>query len=132
MDLKLKDVAELLSVAEETVHRWLAEERIPHYKMGEEYRFSPTEIEDWLMVNKVGAELDKESVQKGNMQFNLYRALYRGNVLIDVPGESKEEIFRRAMQVMAEQHGLDAEVLTDLFLDRETSCKPSICSSSPV
>ena len=132
MDLKIKDVTELLSVSEEAVRRWLAEGSIPSYKIEGEARFSRTEIEDWLMQHKLGPEFEEELVQQGNRQFNLYRALYRGDVLIDVPGESKEDIFRQAMQHMAELHSLDAEVLTDLFLDRERMMSTALGSGIAV
>ncbi len=131
MDLKIKDVAELLNISETTVRRWLADGRIPAYRLNSQYRFSRSEIEDWVMRQKLGSfeqsKIESESVKEeilplsgsGNMQFSLYRALYRGEVLPPTPLSSKEEIIRMTMKHMAKRYELDAEVLTDLFLDRE-------------
>ena len=54
MDLKIKDVAELLNVSETTIRRWLQENKIPAYKLNHQYRFSTAEIEDWVLSCKMG------------------------------------------------------------------------------
>ncbi|MCP5469476.1 MAG: PTS sugar transporter subunit IIA [Chlamydiales bacterium] len=119
MDLKIKDVAELLNISETTVRRWLAEGKIPAYRLNRQYRFSRPEIEDWLLRQKLDTAEEEHKTEVGNMQFSLYRALYRGFVLTDVEGSSKEEIIGHTMEEMAQKFDLDAAVLTDLFLDRE-------------
>lgn len=121
MDLEIKDVAELLNISEVTLHRWLTEGKIPAYRIDREYRFSRSEIEDWILRHKLDGEMEvlEEPQSKGNMQFNLYRALYRGGVLQDVAGETKEEVIRTTMRHMGEHYNLDPDVLTELFMDRE-------------
>src|ERR1700722_1002161 len=133
MDLKIKDVAELLHISETTVRRWLVDGKIPAYRLNRQYRFSRSEIEDWLLQQKLDAAFGDEKKQnKGpntkeelpvkpgnNMQFSLYRAIYRGEVLNNICGSSKDEIIRLTMEHMATRFDLDAAVLTDLFLDRE-------------
>jgi nitrogen PTS system EIIA component len=133
VDLKIKDVAELLNISETTVRRWLVDGKIPAYRLNRQYRFSRTEIEDWLIQQKLDAAFSDKKMEKkespakeeipvkqcNNLQFSLYRALYRGEVLSDVPGASKEEIIRYTMEHMATRFDLDPGVLTDLFLDRE-------------
>lgn len=127
MDLKIKDVAELLNVSEITVRRWLAARKIPAYRINRQYRFNRDEIEDWVMRQKLGfgrwekrqKEPRPEPVKQGNMQFSLYRALYRGEVLADAVGKTKEEIIKKTMEEMANHFELDPGVLTDLLLDRE-------------
>lgn len=130
MDLKIKDVAELLNVSETTIRRWLVDGKIPAYRLNRQYRFSRVEIEDWLMQQKLSPafeghpreEQSKEeasSTKGGKMQFSLYRAIYRGEVLKGLGGVTKEEVIRQTMQMMAERFDLDPDVLADLFLDRE-------------
>ncbi len=117
MDLKLKDVADLINVSETTLYRWVSEGKIPAYRLNRQYRFSRPEIEDWLMQQKLGCH--EEEPVKGNMQFSLYRALNRGDVLKNIAGSTKEEVFASALKHMADRFDLDADVLGDLFLDRE-------------
>lgn len=130
MDLELKDVAELLNVAEPTILEWLASGAIPAYRWNDHYRFNRSEIEDWLIqrsshenFERVNNSLDTRdecvATKAGSLQFGLYRALYRGEVLDKVPGETKEAIIRYTMQRMADRFHFDADVLAELFLDRE-------------
>lgn len=136
LDLKIKDVAELLNVSETTVRRLVKAGEIPAYRMTQQYRFNRTEIEAWVMNRRVGTErglqgsellsnlneayeIEDGSVTGGSKQFNLYRAIHRGGVFHNVPGNSKEEVIRNTMKSLAINLNLDSEVLTDLLLDRE-------------
>jgi PTS system nitrogen regulatory IIA component len=131
MDLKIKDVAELLSVSETTIRRWLAGGKIPAYRLNHQYRFSRIEIENWMMSCKLDLEEtqiypseDKELeevplAKTGTQQFSLFRALVKGDVLTGVPGQTKEELIRNSMKLAAPRLGLDGELVTELLLDRE-------------
>lgn len=134
MDLKLKDVAELLNVSKTTIRRWLSDGKMPAYRINNQYRFNRGEIEDWVMRHRVDATSDEahtdeaphaedsedEAVSKGgHKQFSLYRAINKGGVLYQVPGITKEQTIRNAMTITAHSLNLDGEVLTDLLLDRE-------------
>lgn len=44
----IKEIARLLNIAEKTIYRMAAEERIPAYKLGGSWRFSLSEVELWL------------------------------------------------------------------------------------
>lgn len=135
MDLKLKDVADLLNVSEPTIHRWLLD-GFPAYRINDQYRFNRTEIEDWLMSQKVElmseflpfkgeskhhlCETEKVQAIKGGIkQFSLYRAIHKGGVIHHLPGETKEEVIRLTMKKLEDSLNVDADVLTDLLLDRE-------------
>jgi nitrogen PTS system EIIA component len=135
MDLKIKDVADLLNVSETTIRRWLADGKIPAYRINHQYRFSRVEIEDWVMGHKIGkvqGELpfvakateesssdSKHKTKSGNKQFSLYRAIHKGDVIHHVPGNTKEEVIRTTMKKVAKDLNLDSDFLTDLLLDRE-------------
>jgi len=135
MDLKIRDVADLLNVSETTIRRWLADGKIPAYRINHQYRFSRNEIEDWVMNFKLGThasgtplpipkaveedEEDMTPTKGGIKQFSLYRALHKGGIIRDVPGNTKEEVIRNTMKMLAKDLNLDSEVLTELLLDRE-------------
>lgn len=136
MDLKIKDVAELLNVSESTIRRWLVDGKIPAYRLGQQYRFSRTEIEDWVIRHKQDETLEGDPFQEtsraisedekahrnisgNNKQFSLYRALHKGRVIENMPGRNKEEVIRATVEVIASDLNLDADVLTELLLDRE-------------
>ncbi|MCB1108072.1 MAG: PTS sugar transporter subunit IIA [Chlamydiia bacterium] len=129
MDLKIRDVADLLSVSETTIRRWLAEGKIPAYRLHRQYRFSRIEIEDWVMGQRLGKHKskgspfidDKRQVEEllGQQQFSFYRAVHKGGVLVDVAGDTKEDIISYTMQQIADKADFDAEVISELLLDRE-------------
>lgn len=124
MDLKIKDVAELLNVSEITVRRWVTDGRIPYYRLNHQFRFSRNEIENWMLSCKQfpAFTLDEsEPFQErlGTQQFSLYRAIHKGGVYKDVPGSTKEEVIRAAVERISADICLDADVITELLLDRE-------------
>ena len=131
MDLKIKDVAELLSVSETTIRRWLAEGLIPAYRLHRQYRFSRIEIEDWVMQQQLGkgkaknlpfGEDDKPASQEeapGQRQFSLYRAIHKGGVYCNILGSTKEKIIAATMDQIADVANFDSQVITELLLDRE-------------
>src|SRR5579871_5676913 len=112
MDLKIKDVAELLNVSETTIRRWLSDGKIPAYRINHQYRFSRFEIENWMMSCKLKSPeegfspfeekqmyppLDENgsaeaSVRGGMQHFCLYRAIHQGDVFSNIQGTSKEEL----------------------------------------
>lgn len=137
MDLKIKDVAELLQVSEKTIRRWVDDEKIPNYRINDQFRFSLMEIENWLMhsqsvhpdfgsYQRCGDQIfpvisrnEKEVPKGGLQQFSLYRAIHKGGVYSDIPGDTKEMLICGTMDCIASSFGMDAEVLSDLLLDRE-------------
>lgn len=137
MDLKIKDVAELFNVSETTIRRWISDGKIPSYRMNQlrpDYRFSVAEIENWLMSHKLASTAEAspfntktsrsktgkaENAVSGIKAFSLFRALHKGEVFRSIPGRTKAEIIRTTMKRAAKLLHLDAEVVTELLLDRE-------------
>ncbi|MFA6917115.1 MAG: PTS sugar transporter subunit IIA [Parachlamydiales bacterium] len=129
MDLKIKDVAELLNVSETTIRRWLADpknpDRFPSYLINHQHRFNREEVERWVLRRNQGekpveeAEVSLQPQKSGSLQFSLYRALHRGCVVDNVPGDTKAEVIRAAMEQVADSLHLSAEGVTELLLDRE-------------
>jgi len=134
MDLKLDDVAELLNVSPSTVMKWLDEGLIPSYSINQQPRFSRQEIESWMLTRKAQPlespasheASEPEYSTKGWQQFCLFRAIHKGMVLINSSGRTKEAIIAETMQQAAGSLNLDAQVLTDLLLDREKMMSTAI------
>jgi nitrogen PTS system EIIA component len=118
MDLEIGEVAELLNVDERAIQEMALGGSLPFYQMNGQLRFNRTEIEAWVM-SREGNGGNLRGNRGGVHQFNLYRAIHRGGVLKDLPGESKEEVIYTAMVDVARRFDLDSAVLTDLLLDRE-------------
>lgn len=137
MDLKIKDVAELLNVSETTIRRWLTDGKIPAYRINHQYRFSRIEIENWMMGCKLKSQEEgssffnekqiyppieegqETSIRGGMQHFCLYRAIHQGDVFSTIPGKTKEELIRGTTKFIAQKLNVDAEVLSELLIDRE-------------
>lgn len=140
MDLKIKDVAELLNISETTVRRWLVDGKIPAYRLNHQYRFSRIEIENWMLRCKLKpseggpfpceetqiyppiAEQNAEpshSARLGTQQFALYRAIHQGDVFFESEVTTKEAIIRKATVEIAQKLRVDADILSEMLLDRE-------------
>lgn len=136
MDLEIKDVADLLNVSERTIKEWINQGTIPNYRIDQHYYFSRTEIENWVISHKLDKthgispfikSKEPEIIlpasqlgrRNGNKQFSLFRAIHKGDVLHDIIGKTKEEIIRKVMKKSARLINTDADVMTDLLLDRE-------------
>jgi len=117
MDLKLDEVANSLNVSENTVTRWLADGKIPAYKLKDEYRFNRTEVEDWIVRNEY--EDEPKHPSGGLRQYALYRAIHKGGVYHNVTGSTKEELIQNSCECLCQNLGFDPELMTDLMLDRE-------------
>ncbi len=128
MDLTVNDISHFLKISEETVLNWAELGKIPSYKLNQEYRFSREEIDEWMMryLNEEGSPLDINEHPVGLQHFNLYRALHKGIVLEDVPGDNKQEVISNSMKVISRNLNLDAEVITNLLLDREKLMSTSL------
>lgn len=131
MDLKIKDVADLFNVSESTVRKWINDGKIPSYRIHQQHFFSRTEIENWVIshqeednsFNKREEHPSSHATPSisggGSKQFCLFRAIHNGDVLQHVRGDSKEDIIRSCMRKMSKLIQTDADVMTDLLLDRE-------------
>jgi nitrogen PTS system EIIA component len=146
MDLKIKDVAELLNVSETTIRRWLVDGKIPAYRLNHQFRFSREEIQNWVMsckmnndeefsnvkeksikkinINKKGSEILSNKI--GSQAFSLYRAIYKGGVITDVEGNTKEQVIEESVKIIAKKLSLDANGLTTLLLERESLMPTSL------
>lgn len=136
MDLKIKDVADLLNVSETTIRRWLTDGKIPAYRINHQFRFNRVEIEDWVMGQKLGPSTTitlpfslpespetktapSKQASGGSKQYSLYRAVHKGGVHNGIPGKTKEEVIRATMKRIGGEVHLDPEVISELLLDRE-------------
>ena len=48
----LDEVAEYLRVTKDTIRTWVRENKIPNYKVGKQYRFRLSEIDEWVKSGK--------------------------------------------------------------------------------
>lgn len=124
MDLELQEVAGLLNVPENVLLKWVSDGKVPSYNINGSYRFNRQEIETWVMTEKVSKdtgieELESLKPSNGPLRYNLFRAINNGDVFTDIEADNKQSLIRQTMQRLAPTLRLDADVLFELFMDRE-------------
>jgi len=117
MQLRIRDVAALLSVSEITIRRWLLDGKIPSYKFGHQYRFDRSEIESWMIGRKMPAQ-EEGLVLKDNL-LSLYNAMDLGGILYNIPGKTKNEVFENVSSYISKIIKLNKNVIVELLQERE-------------
>jgi len=69
--LTVEQVANHLSIASVTVYRWIEAEKIPCHKVGRQWRFKLSEVDDWVRTG--GAADDQNEAKK--RKFELTRII---------------------------------------------------------
>lgn len=49
----LEDVAEHLSISQDTVRTWIKEGKLPVYRAGKRYKFKISEVDEWVRKGKI-------------------------------------------------------------------------------
>ena len=60
----LAEVAIHLQVAEETVHRWIRSKAMPAHRLGRNWRFKLTEIDEWVRSGGAAPSDDDSDIRK--------------------------------------------------------------------
>ena len=51
--VNLKDIAEHLSISQDTVRTWIKEGKLPYYKAGRNYKFKISEVDEWVRKGRI-------------------------------------------------------------------------------
>jgi PTS system nitrogen regulatory IIA component len=112
MDLTRVQVETLLNVSPLDLDRYINENNLPCYTLGQEKRFNLVEIESWMMHHNFW---DNHSQ---SLPYNIYRALARGGYYYTHDLEDAS-ILKLGAHHLAEKLGNDPEGLYELLKDRE-------------
>lgn len=51
--VNLEDIAEYLSVSQDTIRTWVRNGKLPAYKVGKRYKFKLSEVDSWVREGKI-------------------------------------------------------------------------------
>jgi len=121
MQLTVRDVVRLLKVPEKTVYHWIKEDKMPATRVGEQYRFSRTELMEWAMarqmnipVNIFGPDDSAAAALPG-----FAAALEMGGVHNGIVATDRESALRAVVDRMPLPEDVDRDFLYDVLLARE-------------
>lgn len=116
MDLKLKELAELLQVSTKTIYRWINDNKIPYYRINHQYRFRTDEINQWAASNKIDVGLKETVTERAVTVLN---SLQNGGIYYDIPGNSVAEVLTNSVAQINLPSEIKNEDLLRHLLKRE-------------
>jgi PTS system nitrogen regulatory IIA component len=127
VDLKVRDVARLLNVSEQTVYRWARKGELPAHRIHDQYLFNRVELQEWAALNKHRVSLELFAPDGSVEQpAGLLAALEHGGIVYDLPGSRREEVLAAVAKLPAIPASVDRELLYQLLLAREALASTSV------
>lgn len=56
--LSLEEIAKYIGCSKDTIRTWIKKETIPFHKVGRQYKFKASEVDEWIQSGK-SADADK-------------------------------------------------------------------------
>ncbi len=119
MELKIKDIVDLLQVSEKTVYRWIKEKKIPCYRIHHQYRFNRAEINEWIMSNKIELSSKLLDLSIARRPTNFTDLLRNGGIYTAIPGHTIRDVLHNAIDAIHTPPDIDKEDIIAALLNRE-------------
>ncbi len=127
MELRVKDVAALLNVSEQTVYRWVSDGVLPAHRLGDQFRFNRVELQEWAATHghRVSPKLFAPAGSHEKLP-SLHGALERGGIHYEVPGDRRDKVLAAVAGLAAIPAGVDRDLLRQLLIAREALASTAI------
>lgn len=119
MNLKIKDICELLNVSEKTVYRWIQQKKIPFYRINHQYRFNKGEINEWILKNNLNVTENILDLKITTTPVDIKLLISHGGIYENITGNSINEILKNFIQRMRLPQDVNPQKLFDTLLERE-------------
>jgi nitrogen PTS system EIIA component len=121
MKLTVRDAAQILSVSEKTIYRWIKQGVIPAYQISDQYRFNRAELLEWATSRKINVspEIFAEPNGSETPPPSLSEALKAGGVHYRLGGTDKASVLHAVVDMIKLPEEVDREFLYQVLLARE-------------
>jgi len=130
MNLKLKEVVDMLQVSEKTIYRWIKDGKIPCYRINHQYRFHSDEIEEWIDAgkNSRSCKIQKREVLDVSLkeELSFSNALKNGGIYYRIASPDMNTALSNAMDLINIPKGLKRGALLELLIKREVMAPTSV------
>jgi len=120
--LTVKNAARLLGVSDKTIYRWVSAARIPHTRVGDQYRFSRAELLAW--ATSAGRRISPHTMTEPESADaplpTLAQALAEGGIYYRVGGTTPTEVIREIAKAIRMPAGIDRDYVRDALTARES------------
>lgn len=120
MDLKIKDIADLFDVPENTIRQWIDDKKIPFYKVKNQYFFNKSEINEWILKNKLAVTdkiLDFKLTTKPVLITEL---IGKGGVHYNISGDNLVDVIKDAVRIIPVPPFITKEEIESTLIERES------------
>jgi PTS system nitrogen regulatory IIA component len=127
MNLRVRDVARLLNVSENTIYRWVRSGSLPAHRVHDQYLFNRVELQEWAARHKhrVSPELFAPDGSAEELP-TLHAAIERGGIFHNVPGKRREEVLEAVTRLPGIPMGVNRPLLYQLLMAREALASTSV------
>jgi PTS system nitrogen regulatory IIA component len=114
-------VAELLAVSEKTIYRWIRQNKLPAFKIGEQFRFSRVEVLEWATAQRINLPADALCAPDGagGAVPTLSEALRAGGIHYRVGGADRNAVLKSAVDLVPVPEEVDRSFLLQVLVARE-------------
>ena len=128
--LTTKQLAEYLQLSERSVYRLLEQGDIPALRVGGQWRFRKSAVDEWLDVRVQQMEIEQlDATFREDLEADsttVSELLSPGNVFLDLPQDSKEDVLRALATLVKLPEDVDREQLLARLLEREALCTTAL------
>lgn len=130
-NLSAREAAALLNVPLVTVQRWIHQGKIPCKIKRNNYYFKRSELENWGRAHdiSIAPEQARESRQVKEESHILSRAIARGGVFYNLPGDDIYTVLKNSIEKIAFPENTDKNLVLDELLNREEIASTGIGKS---
>lgn len=118
MQLKVKDLKDLLNINEKTLYEWIREKKLPAYKINHQYHFNVTEIKEWVLKNNIPVSSRFLDMDSGS-PLDLPILIKKGGIFFDIDGDTPVEVIKNAVKIMPIPPEVNKDMVTLSLLERE-------------
>ncbi len=121
MKVTVRDAAQMLSVSEKSIYRWIKQGVIPAYQINDQYRFNRAELLEWATSRKINVSPDIFAEPEGGdtPSPSLSEALAGGGIHYRLGGFDKASVLQAVVDVMKLPEEVDRKFLYQVLLARE-------------
>ena len=122
MQLNVRETADLMGVSEKTIYRWIKQNKLPAYRINEQYRFNRVEVLEWATSQRVNvpADIFREPGQGNTPTPGLAEALKTGGIHYRLGGSDRDSVLGSAVEVMPLPEEVDKSFLLRVLVARES------------
>jgi PTS system nitrogen regulatory IIA component len=126
MDLKMKEIVDLLEVPEKIVLKWINEKKMPSYKIKNQYYFNKTEVNEWILSNNISISKKILDFSLTSKPVSLIELLKKGDIHYGITGETVEQVINDVVNSIDIPKSVDKESVRISLLMREVMMSTAI------